>query len=108
VTQVTNAWNAVGVGGGTSSAGRLGATPEASLYTISPNPATDRFTVTFEGKAGKGIVELISLTGKKEISEKVELTDGVNKLNLQLPSNMLPGVYVVVVNGQKAGNLLKK
>lgn len=107
-TQVTNAWNAVGVGGGTSSAGRLGAAPEASLYTISPNPATDRFTVTFEGKAGKGIVELISLTGKKEISEKVELTDGVNKLNLQLPSNMLPGVYVVVVNGQKAGNLLKK
>ncbi|MBT2623115.1 M4 family metallopeptidase [Chryseobacterium sp. ISL-6] len=108
VTQVTNAWNAVGVGGGTSSAGRVAGAPDASLYTISPNPATDRFTVTFDGKAGKGIVELISLTGKKEISEKVELTDGVNKLNLQLPSNMLPGVYVVIVNGQKAGNLIKK
>lgn len=107
VTQVKNAWNAVGVGGGTSAAGKMAAT-DAQLYTISPNPATDRFTINFEGKAGKGIVELVSLTGKKEISEKVEITDGTNKLNIQLPSNMLPGVYVVIVNGQKAGNLLKK
>lgn len=109
VTQVTNAWNAVGVGGGTSSAGLIAADmPSTSLYTISPNPATDKFTVTFTGKAGKGIVEVVSLTGKREISEKVELTDGVNKLGLQLPSTMLPGVYVIVVNGQKAGNLIKK
>ncbi|WP_228409845.1 M4 family metallopeptidase [Chryseobacterium sp. T16E-39] len=108
VTQVTNAWNAVGVGGGTSSAGRVATESNTSLYTISPNPATDRFTVLFEGKAGKGVVEVVSLTGKREISEKVELTDGMNKLGLQLPSTMLPGVYVVVVNGQKAGNLIKK
>ncbi|MBK1897894.1 M4 family metallopeptidase [Chryseobacterium paridis] len=108
VTQVTNAWNAVGVGGGTSSAGRVATEPSATLFTISPNPATDRFTVTFEGKAGNGVVEVVSLTGKREISEKVELTDGVNKLGLQLPSTMLPGVYVIVVNGQKAGNLIKK
>ncbi|CAI8729781.1 M4 family metallopeptidase [Chryseobacterium sp. IT-36CA2] len=107
VTQVKNAWNAVGVGGGTSAAGKVAAT-DTQLYTISPNPATDRFTVNFEGKAGKGIVELVSLTGKKEISEKVEMTDGINKLNIQLPSNMLPGVYIVTVNGQKAGNLIKK
>ncbi len=108
VTQVTNAWNAVGVGGGTSAAGLVAATSNVSAYTISPNPATDRFTVNFEGKAGKGIVELVSLTGKKEISEKVEMTDGTNKLNIQLPSNILPGVYIVMVNGQKAGNLIKK
>jgi len=107
VTQVKNAWNAVGVGGGTSAAGKVAAV-DTQLYTISPNPATDRFTVNFEGKAGKGIVELVSLTGKKEISEKVELTDGINKVNIQLPSNMLPGVYIVTVNGQKAGNLIKK
>ncbi|PWN61633.1 M4 family metallopeptidase [Chryseobacterium viscerum] len=107
VTQVKNAWNAVGVGGGTSVAGKVAAV-DAQLYTISPNPATDRFTVNFEGKAGRGIVELISLTGKKEISEKVELTDGINKLNIQLPSNILPGVYIVMVNGEKAGNLIKK
>ncbi|MFS4430288.1 M4 family metallopeptidase [Chryseobacterium sp. S90] len=108
VTQVTNAWNAVGVGGGTSAAGLVAATSNVSAYTISPNPATDRFTVNFEGKAGKGIVELVSLTGKKEISEKVEITEGANKLNIQLPSNILPGVYIVMVNGQKAGNLIKK
>lgn len=107
VTQVTNAWNAVGVGGGTSPAGLVAAAKEAP-YTISPNPATDRFTVTFDGKAGKGIVELINLTGKREISEKVNLTDGMNRVDIQLPTNMLPGVYVVTVNGQKAGNLIKK
>lgn len=107
VTQVTNAWNAVGVGGGTSVAGKTAAT-STPLYTISPNPATDKFTVGFEGKEGNGLVELISLTGKKEISEKFKTTEGVNKLDVSLPSNMLPGVYVVMVNGQRAGNLIKK
>ncbi|WP_284462083.1 M4 family metallopeptidase [Chryseobacterium sp.] len=108
VTQVTNAWNAVGVGGGTSPAGLVATAAKESPYTISPNPATDRFTVAFDGKAGKGTVELVSLTGKKEISEKVILTDGANKINIQLPTNMLPGVYIVTVNGQTAGNLIKK
>ncbi|WP_415328822.1 M4 family metallopeptidase [Chryseobacterium sp. MMS23-Vi53] len=105
VTQVTNAWNAVGVGGGTSAAGKV---DSAALYTISPNPATDRFTVSFDGKAGNGVVELMSLTGKREISEKIKTTDGANRVEIQLPSNMLPGIYVVTVNGQKAGNLIKK
>ncbi|WP_050019832.1 M4 family metallopeptidase [Chryseobacterium sp. P1-3] len=108
VTQVTNAWNAVGVGGGTSPAGKTAIAADAPLYTISPNPATDRFTVAFEGKSGKGTVELIGLTGKREVSEKVNIADGINKLEIQLPSNILPGVYVVMVNGQKAGNLIKK
>ncbi|MCY1663212.1 M4 family metallopeptidase [Chryseobacterium sp. SL1] len=107
VTQVTNAWNAVGVGGGTSAAGKTAAS-DASLYTISPNPATDKFTVSFEGKEGSGVVEVMSLTGKREISEKVKLTDGANRVEIQLPGNMLPGIYVVTVNGQKAGNLIKK
>ncbi|NML71233.1 T9SS type A sorting domain-containing protein [Chryseobacterium sp. RP-3-3] len=107
VTQVTNAWNAVGVGGGTSVAGKMAA-PDASLYTISPNPATDKFTVEFEGKEGNGIVELVSLTGKRELSEKIKITNGNNKVDVRLPSNILSGVYVVTVNGQKAGNLIKK
>lgn len=109
VTQVTNAWNAVGVGGGTSPAGLVAASAVSTpSYTISPNPATDRFTVGFEGKAGNGTVELISLTGKREVSEKFKSTERINKVDVQLPSNILPGVYVVMVNGQKAGNLIKK
>ncbi|MGL6129922.1 M4 family metallopeptidase [Chryseobacterium artocarpi] len=108
VTQVTNAWNAVGVGGGTSPSGLVASATNAPSFTISPNPATDIFTIAFESKEGKGTVELTSLTGKREVSEKVTLTDGLNKLNIKLPSNMLPGVYIVTVNGQKAGNLIKK
>ncbi|CAH0281634.1 M4 family metallopeptidase [Chryseobacterium sp. Bi04] len=108
VTQVTNAWNAVGVGGGTSSAGLIASASKVSPYKISPNPATDRFMVEFETKAGNGVVEVVSLTGKRELSEKVNLTDGENRINIQLPSNILPGVYVVTVNGQNAGNLIKK
>ena len=42
------------------------------------------------------------------IRQKVDITEGANKLNIQLPSNILPGVYIVMVNGQKAGNLIKK
>lgn len=109
VTQVTNAWNAVGVGGGTSPAGLMAAAVDnVSPYTISPNPATDRFTVSFEGKAGRGTIELIGLTGKREISEKVNMTEGMNRLEIQIPSGILPGVYIVMVNGQKAGSLIKK
>ncbi len=107
VTQVINAWNAVGVGGGLSAAGKI-AVSDALLYTISPNPATDRFTISFDGKSGSGLVELTSLTGKREVSEKVKLIDGANRLEIQLPSNILPGIYLVTVNGQKAGNLIKK
>jgi len=107
VTQVTNAWNAVGVGGGLSVTGKT-AVSDALLFTISPNPATDKFTVSFDGKAGRGLVELMSLTGKREVSEKVKLTDGANRVEIQLPNNMLPGIYLVTVNGQKAGNLIKK
>ncbi|OCA79991.1 hypothetical protein BBH99_04995 [Chryseobacterium contaminans] len=108
VTQVTNAWNAVGVGGGTSPSGLIAASTNESPYAISPNPATDRFTVVFNGKAGKGTVELTNLTGRKELSEKVNLIDGANRVEIQLPANILPGVYIVTVNGQKAGNLIKK
>ncbi|PKF74403.1 M4 family metallopeptidase [Chryseobacterium sp. PMSZPI] len=108
VTQVINAWNAVGVGGGTSAAGKTALAADTPLYTISPNPATDKFTISFEGKSGKGVVELVSLTGKREVSERITITDGTNKVDIQLPTNMLPGVYVVTVNGQKAGNLIKK
>ncbi|RXM52693.1 MULTISPECIES: M4 family metallopeptidase [unclassified Chryseobacterium] len=108
VTQVTNAWNAVGVGGGTSAAGLIAAAANESSYAISPNPATDRFSVVFNGKEGKGIVELVNLTGRKELSEKVNLIDGANRVEIQLPANILPGVYIVTVNGQKAGNLIKK
>ncbi|MDQ1160852.1 hypothetical protein QE422_001220 [Chryseobacterium sp. SORGH_AS 447] len=61
-----------------------------------------------KGKQEAGVVELVSLTGKKEISEKVKLTDGANRVEIQLSNNMLPGIYIVTVNGQKAGNLIKK
>jgi len=107
VTQVTNAWNAVGVGGGLSATGKT-AVSDALLFTISPNPATDKFTVSFDGKAGSGLVEVMSLSGKREVSEKVRLSDGKNRVEIQLPNNMLPGIYLVTVNGQKAGNLIKK
>jgi hypothetical protein len=76
------------------------AVDNVSPYTISPNPATDRFTVSFEGKAGRGAIELIGLTGK-EISEKVNITEGMNRLEIQIPSGILPGVYIVMVNGQR-------
>ncbi|ASW76002.1 T9SS C-terminal target domain-containing protein [Chryseobacterium piperi] len=107
IKQVTNAWDAVGVGGGTSPAGKM-TDAGLSTYTISPNPARDKFMVSFEGKSGSGVVEVINVTGKRELSEKFRTQDGVNKIDVKLPSNMLPGVYMIMVNGQKAGSLIKK
>jgi hypothetical protein len=38
---------------------------------------------------------------EKEISEKVNMTEGMNRLEIQIPSGILPGVYIVMVNGQR-------
>lgn len=110
VTQVTNAWNAVGVGGGTSAAGVVASTGTSTAkFAIGPNPATDKFTLSFEDtQSATNTVELVSMTGKKEVSTSFKSTNGSNKVEISIPATATSGVYIVLVNGQKAGTLLKK
>ena len=108
VTQTTNAWNAVGVGGGTSPAGRVAAdTTTAPVYKVAAN--VDRVYVNFESEnAEMRNVELVSITGKKVAAKSAKVVQGANNVEVNIPAQVQPGVYYVLVNGQKVGSFIKK
>ncbi len=108
VTQTTNAWNAVGVGGGTSPAGRVAAdATTAPVYKVAAN--VDRVYVNFESEnAEMRNVELVSITGKKVAAKSAKVVQGANNVEMNIPAQAQPGVYYVLVNGQKVGSFIKK
>lgn len=108
VAQTTNAWNAVGVGGGTSPAGRVAAdATTAPVYKVAAN--VDRVYVNFESEnAEMRNVELVSITGKKVAAKSAKLVQGANNVEMNIPAQAQPGVYYVLVNGQKVGSFIKK
>lgn len=108
VTQTTNAWNAVGVGGGTSPAGRVAAdATTAPVYKVAAN--VDRVYVNFESEnAEMRNVELVSITGKKVAAKSAKVVQGANNVEVNIPAQVQPGVYYVLVNGQKVGSFIKK
>jgi len=108
VTQTTNAWNAVGVGGGTSPAGRVAAdATTAPVYKVAAN--VDRVYINFESEnAEMRNVELVSITGKKVAAKSAKVVQGANNVEMNIPAQAQPGVYYVLVNGQKVGSFIKK
>ncbi len=106
VTQTTNAWNAVGVGGGTSPAGRMAA-DNAPTYKVAA--AQDRVQINFDSKVSEvRNIELVSMTGKKVAAKSAKVMQGANNVEISIPSNIPSGVYYVVVNGEKAGSFIKR
>lgn len=108
VAQTTNAWNAVGVGGGTSPAGRVAAdATTVPVYKVAAN--VDRVYVNFESEnAEMRNVELVSITGKKVAAKSAKVVQGANNVEVNIPAQVQPGVYYVLVNGQKVGSFIKK
>lgn len=106
VTQTTNAWNAVGVGGGTSPAGRMAA-DNAPTYKVAA--AQDRVQINFDSQVSEvRNVELVSMTGKKVAAKSAKVMQGANNVEISIPANIPSGVYYVVVNGEKAGSFIKR
>ena len=105
-TQVKNAWNAVGVGGGTSPAGKV-ATVNTPTYKVVAN--YDRVQIIFESdKSEARNVELVSITGKVIATKSVKVVEGSNNVEINIPSNAQSGVYYVMVNADKAGSFIKR
>lgn len=106
VTQTTNAWNAVGVGGGTSPAGRVAA-DNTPTYKVAAQQ--DKVQIKFDSKVSDvRNVELVSITGKKVAAKSAKVVEGSNNLEISIPSNAQTGVYYVLVNGEKAGSFIKR
>lgn len=106
-SQVKNAWNAVGVGGGTSAAGKMAETTTVPIYKVVAD--TNTATIVFNSAiADVKNIQLISVTGKKIVSTSAKAIAGANRIEVAIPSNASTGVYLVIVNGEKAGSFIKK
>lgn len=111
--QVKNAWNAVGVGGGTAPALVMRNSNNAALEAVSssrvyPNPFRNNLHVTFhDEKGGNKIVELVGLNGNTVWRRNMSLKKGMNEINLET-SSFSPGVYFIKVNNKRLGSVLKQ
>lgn len=113
VTQVINAWNAVGVGGGTSSAGAMNPTtnsimemtPTTKAY---PNPVIGITHLSYnDASGGKKNIEVVDMNGKVFLRKSTLLNKGMNELDLQTTS-LKPGNYYIRVNNKKVTSIVKQ
>ena len=63
-----------------------------NFFTLSPNPAKDKLTVTLEGYNGKATLAIVDVKGAVLLTKTV--SNGNNNIHLH---NLPPGEYVVVV-----------
>jgi Secretion system C-terminal sorting domain len=69
-----------------------------SEISISPNPATNNFTITFPNTIHKGSIEIYDVMGKKIYKENI---DGVSQKEIRF-KNIVAGIYFVKVkDGEK-------
>ena len=119
--QTKNAWDAVGVGGGLSAAGRIANTDPAAaarkqLFSIGisdnsvfPNPAKDQTTIRFtDASGGRKSIELIDLSGRRVLNNSFMAAKGSNIYQLNLPSKLAPGSYMIKVNGVTVSTIVKQ
>jgi bacillolysin len=105
-TQTKNAWNAVGVGGGTSPAGKMAENPEQT-YKVAAD--LQKVTIIFKSEDSEARnIELIGITGKKIAATSTKTSQGENKVEIAIPANTSTGVYLVIINGKKAGSFIRK
>lgn len=71
-------------------------TPQESLFTVYPNPASDQCFVTANTESPESLCQLIDLTGRTVL--QTTLTPGVNNLSL---NGLTPGCYLMKITDKK-------
>jgi Zn-dependent metalloprotease len=115
VTQVTNAWNAVGVGGGTSPAPAAAMNTstaigfeEVSNTRVYPNPVINNMKLRFnDDNGGTKQLELVDIKGRVVLRKTISLQKGLNEIDLQ-SSSVKPGNYFIRINNKKIVSLVKQ
>lgn len=80
----------------------------SSNLVIYPNPATSKqsLSISFNAELSEnGLIELISMDGKKVYSISIIASKGINNTNVQLPQNIATGVYILQL---KMSNKIEK
>lgn len=81
----------------------------AAALGIHPNPATDVFTVLFNGNGPTTTVELVDMMGRALFEERPDATYGPARHMVQLPSGLASGNYLVRLtdnSGVRTGRLI--
>jgi hypothetical protein len=72
--------------------------PHSDFISIYPNPASDRLNLNINSeKDGNCIVQVLDLAGKIQRSFEMQLTEGANRLDLDI-SDVASGLYIIYVN----------
>jgi hypothetical protein len=80
---------------------RSNETDHTNLFSIYPNPASEELHLNIHSQiTGNCIVQIIDLSGKLQRSYGMKLTEGINRIKMNI-SDMASGLYIVAVN---AGN----
>lgn len=112
--QVKNAWNAVGVGGGTapalltknSSAAALEGTPSSVQFY--PNPFGNRIQLSFtDENGGSKLLELVDIKGSTVLRRSIIVRKGSNVFELET-SAVKPGIYFIKLDNNPIGSVLKQ
>lgn len=72
-----------------------------ALLSISPNPVKDKLFISSNDRLE--MVELYNLQGQKLLNKQA----GDNKTHIEV-GNLVPGMYIIKVNGSYAGRVLKE
>ena len=113
VTQVINAWNAVGVGGGTSPSGAMNPSMNSMMEMTTnnktyPNPVIGNTHLSYsDATGGKKNIEIVDMNGRVVMRKTALLTKGMNELDLQTTS-LKPGNYYIRVNNKKVTSIVKQ
>ncbi|MCR6641034.1 MAG: T9SS type A sorting domain-containing protein [Sporocytophaga sp.] len=82
-------------------------TPNASEsksgLIIFPNPVSSgKVDMEFNSKSkdSHGILTITDLNGIKVFERKVNIENGLNKMNITIPSSIIPGIYIVDIKAQ--------
>lgn len=76
---------------------------------VFPNPTTGPLTITMEmPEATDGQVQVFDAFGRMAYTTSLDLIRGLNVQRIELPASLPGGMYVVQVNGQTAGRVLKR
>ncbi|MEK7255949.1 MAG: T9SS type A sorting domain-containing protein, partial [Bacteroidota bacterium] len=83
--------------------------PAALDFLLFPNPATDHFDLQMSmEKPASGNLRVFDTSGRVVVNEEVELSQGGNRISVDLPAALPAGIYQVVLqaNGKTGAQRL--
>ena len=76
-------------------------TASTSTLQLFPNPVSDHLNLQIEGLSnGIAQVQFVNPLGQLILTEKVQLQSGMNQIRMELPVDLQPGLYRVVVSAE--------